>query len=103
MAPRVGRSRCCWILKLRSLPNIRRLRRTWLRNPETGEIQSSLLSAGPAYMINANISDERKAVAWDYLQLAHGKQFARLLADQRGAGHRTSALTDPDLVANGRI
>jgi multiple sugar transport system substrate-binding protein len=69
------------------------------RNPDTGEIQSSLLSAGPAYMINANISDERKAVAWDYLQLAHGKQFARLLADQRGAGHRTSALTDPDLVA----
>ncbi len=68
------------------------------RNPETGEIQSALLSAGPAYMINAHISDEQKQLAWDYLQLAHGKEFARLLADQRGAGHRVSVLTDPDLV-----
>ena len=69
------------------------------RNPETGEIQSALLSAGPAYMINARIPEERKQLAWDYLQLAHGVEFSRILADQTGAGHRISALTDPDLVA----
>ncbi len=70
----------------------------WL-NPETGEIQSALLSAGPAYMINAHIPEERKWLAWDYLQLAHGVEFSRILADQTGAGHRISVLTDPDLVA----
>ena len=69
------------------------------RNPETGDIQSALLSAGPAYMINAHISEEQKQIAWDYLQLAHGVEFSRVLADQTGAGHRISALTDPDLVA----
>lgn len=69
------------------------------RNPETGEIQSALLSAGPAYMINAQIPEERKWLAWDYLQLAHGVEFSLILADQTGAGHRISALTDPDLVA----
>lgn len=65
------------------------------RNPETGEIQRALLSAGPAYMVNANISPERKRLAWDYLQLAHGKEFARLLVEGAGAGHRTSVLSDP--------
>lgn len=65
------------------------------RNPETGEIQRALLSAGPAYMVNANISPERKRLAWDYLQLAHGMEFARLLAEGAGAGHRTSVLSDP--------
>ncbi|NWF70331.1 MAG: extracellular solute-binding protein [Chloroflexi bacterium] len=69
------------------------------RNPETGEVQRALLSAGPAYMVNRNISPERKRLAWDYLQLAHGMQFARLLAEQYGAGHRISVLTDPELVA----
>lgn len=69
------------------------------RDPETGELHLSLLSAGPAYMVNKNISPERKRLAWDYLQLAHGKTFAYLLADKYGAGHRISALTDPDLVA----
>ncbi len=66
------------------------------RNPETGEIQRALLSAGPAYMVNANISPERKRLAWDYLQLAHGKEFARLLVEGAGAGHRTSVLSDPE-------
>ena len=70
----------------------------WM-NPETGEVQSALLSAGPAYMINAHIPEERKQLAWDYLQLTHGKAFSRILADQTGAGHRISALTDPELVA----
>jgi multiple sugar transport system substrate-binding protein len=69
------------------------------RNPDTGEIQRALLSAGPAYMVNANISDERKRLAWDYLQLAHGQQYARLLAEQAGAGHRTSVLSDPEYQA----
>ncbi|MFN8371278.1 MAG: extracellular solute-binding protein [Anaerolineae bacterium] len=69
------------------------------RNPETGEVQRQLLSAGPAYMVNANISPERKRLAWDYLQLAHGMQFANLLADQYGAGHRTSVLSNPDFQA----
>jgi multiple sugar transport system substrate-binding protein len=69
------------------------------RNPETGEVQRALLSAGPAYMVNANISPERKRLAWDYLQLAHGKTFARLLANGAGAGHRTSVLSDPELAA----
>ena len=69
------------------------------RNPETGEIHSALLSAGPAYMINAHISEEQKQIAWDYLQLAHGVEFSRILADQTGAGHRISSLTDPELVA----
>jgi len=68
-------------------------------DPETGEVQSALLSAGPAYMINAHISEEQKQIAWDYLQLAHGKAFSRILADQTGAGHRISVLTDSELVA----
>lgn len=68
------------------------------RNPETGEIQRALLSAGPAYMVNRNISPERKRLAWDYLQLAHGQQFAVMLAEQYGAGHRVSALSIPELV-----
>lgn len=66
---------------------------------ENGELHRSLLSAGPAYMINANISPERKRLAWDYLQLAHGRQFAYPLAEQYGAGHRVPVLSDPDLQA----
>jgi len=68
------------------------------RNPDTGEIQRALLSAGPAYMINANISPERKRLAWDYLQLAHGQQFARPMAEQYGAAQRVSLLSDPVLA-----
>ncbi len=69
----------------------------WL-NPETGEIQRALLSAGPAYMINANISDERKRLAWDYLQLAHGREFAGPLAEQYGVAHRVPVFNDPELA-----
>jgi len=69
------------------------------RDPDTGEFHRALLSAGPAYMVNANISPERKRLAWDYLQLAYGREFERMLAEQYGAGHRISTLSDPDLVA----
>ncbi len=62
-----------------------------------GKIHRALLSAGPAYMINANISDEQKHIAWDYLQFAHGMTLAHKLAEQTGAGHRISALSDPAL------
>lgn len=69
------------------------------KDPASGEIKRALLSAGPAYMINANIPEERKRMAWDYLQYAHGKTLALKLALESGAGHRVSALTNPDVVA----
>jgi multiple sugar transport system substrate-binding protein len=68
----------------------------WL-NPDTGEVQRALLSAGPAYMINANISPERKRLAWDYLQLAHGRAFAWPLAEQTGVAHRVPVMSDAAL------
>jgi multiple sugar transport system substrate-binding protein len=68
------------------------------QDPATGEIHRQLLSAGPGYFINANISPERKQLAWDYLQLTFGPDFEKVMADQHGVAHRRSTLTDPTLV-----
>jgi len=68
------------------------------KDPKTGKIQRALLSAGPAYMMNKNISEDRKRLAWDYLQFAYGKTLGYKLVEQSGAGLRLSSLSDPALL-----
>lgn len=69
------------------------------KNPETGEIQRGTMSAGASYVINKNISPEKKKVAWDWLQFVHGKTTQMWFTEETGTGNRISGHTDPESLA----
>jgi len=68
------------------------------KDPATGEINRSSLLAGTGWSINKNISDEQKAIAWDYIKFTMGNAMMKSFADEYGYAPLISVFTDPELA-----
>jgi multiple sugar transport system substrate-binding protein len=68
------------------------------KDPATGKIMRSSLLAGTGWSINANISDKKKAIAWDYIMYTMSSTMLKQFAAEQGYAPLISVFKDPELA-----